>query len=95
MVPRLGGRDLGTNCSQRPASYCYSSSHPSCQREGSAHLGQVGLVANAKRLSADLHLSFAYISIRPTDWLFESPLPNPCLLARDLPGGKKAGLGSA
>lgn len=86
---RLGGRDLGTKGSQRPPSYCCGSSHPSCQREGSAHLGQVWLVANAKRLSADLHLSFAYISIRPTDWLLESPLPYPCLQARDLLGGKK------
>lgn len=59
--------------SQKPVSCCNWSPHPSCQREGSAHLGQVELVADAKRLSANLHLSFAYISIGLTDWLFESP----------------------
>lgn len=54
------------------------------------------LVADAKRLSADLHLSFAYISIGPTDWLFESlprlvisKPPKPCLFAMALPGKKK------
>ena len=67
--------------------------HPSCQREGSAHLGQVELVADAKRLWADLHLSFAYMSIGPTDWLFESS-PNPCQLAVVSPG-EKLRMGSA
>lgn len=54
------------------------------------------LVADAKRLSADLHLSFAYISIGPTDWLFESlprlvisKPPKRCLFAVALPGKKK------
>lgn len=95
MAPRLAGRDLGTSCSQRPASFRRWSSHPSCEREGSAHLGQVGLAADAKRLSADLHLSFAYISIRPTDWLFESPPPQPLPACRGPCLGKEARLGSA
>lgn len=67
---------------QRPASCWDCSSHLSYQREESAHLEQVRLAADAKRLNADLHLSFAYISIGPTDWFFESPqsLPVPACL---------------
>jgi hypothetical protein len=37
------------------------------------------MVADAKRLSANLHLSFAYISIGPMDGLYES-LPSPVSL---------------
>ena len=86
--PQASRREPQTS-SQRPASCCHWSSHPSCQREGSTHLGQVELVADAKRLSADLHLSFAYISTGPTDWLFESPHPSQPLSACNGPAWKK------
>lgn len=63
---------------QRPQTS--SRSRPSCQRGEVTTSGRwSGLVTDAKRLGADLHLSFACISIGSPDWLSESLATPACL----------------
>lgn len=73
-------QQAGTTALQPEACFLLGVELPSFLPRGRKCSPRAGpLAADAKRLSADLHLSFAYISIGPTDWFFENPqcLPTP------------------